>query len=86
MYYMLDYETQKWMSQSNGMGLLHITKTTMEKQKIKLPSLLEQQKIASVLFAADREVEVLQQGLANLKQEKKALMQQLLTGKRRVEV
>ncbi|WP_256474003.1 hypothetical protein [Microbulbifer okhotskensis] len=36
--------------------------------------------------SADREIETLQQKLDCLKQEKKALMQQLLTGKRRVQV
>lgn len=46
----------------------------------------EQQKIASVLTAADKEIELLQTKLAHLKDEKKALMQQLLTGKRRVKV
>lgn len=50
------------------------------------PSLQEQQKIAQVLTAADREIELLQQKLAGLKQEKQALMQQLLTGKRCVVV
>lgn len=53
---------------------------------IGLPSLLEQQKIASVLTNADKEIELLEQQLADLKQEKKALMQQLLTGKRRVKL
>lgn len=51
---------------------------------IGLPSSCEQQKIASVLTAADKEIELLAAKLAHLKQEKKALMQQLLTGKRRV--
>lgn len=51
---------------------------------IGLPSPPEQQKIASVLSNADKEIELLEQQLADLKQEKKALMQQLLTGKRRV--
>ncbi|HAS8381552.1 TPA: restriction endonuclease subunit S [Vibrio vulnificus] len=41
-------------------------------------------KIASVLTAADKEIELLETKLAQFKQEKKALMQQLLTGKRRV--
>jgi len=53
---------------------------------IGLPSLSEQQKITSVLSNADKEIELLEQQLADLKQEKKALMQQLLTGKRRVKV
>lgn len=51
-----------------------------------LPSLDEQNKIISVLSAADKEIEVLEAKLAHFKQEKKALMQQLLTGKRRVKV
>ena len=50
------------------------------------PSDEEQQKIASVLVNAEQEIELLEQQLADLKQEKKALMQQLLTGKRRVTV
>ncbi len=54
--------------------------------KLKLPNFKEQQKIASVLTAADQEIDTLQQKCNHLKQEKKALMQQLLTGKRRVNV
>ncbi|MDM1708102.1 restriction endonuclease subunit S [Thiopseudomonas alkaliphila] len=50
------------------------------------PSVDEQQKIAAVLSAADQEITTLQQQLAHLQQEKKALMQQLLTGKRRVNI
>ena len=57
------------------------------KEKITLPNnVSEQQKIASVLTAADKEIEVLEAKLTHFKQEKKALMQQLLTGKRRVKV
>ena len=49
-----------------------------------LPSIEEQQKIALVLTEADQEIAILQRKLDCLKQEKKALMQALLTGKRRV--
>ena len=52
--------------------------------KVSLPSIPEQQKIATVLTNADREIELLEQQLAGLQQEKKALMQVLLTGKKRV--
>ena len=55
-----------------------------QKMKLRVPSLKEQQKIASVLDAADKEIEILEQKMDCLRQEKKALMQQLLTGKRRV--
>lgn len=50
------------------------------------PCVKEQQIIAEVLFTADQEIETLQKKLDCLKQEKKALMQQLLTGKKRVKV
>ncbi|WP_114418398.1 restriction endonuclease subunit S [Marinospirillum perlucidum] len=51
-----------------------------------LPNMEEQKKIAAVLSSADQEITNLQQRLEHLKQEKKALMQQLLAGKRRVQV
>ena len=54
--------------------------------KVDLPSIPEQQKIATVLTSADKEIELLEQQLADLQQEKKALMQQLLTGKKRVKL
>lgn len=50
------------------------------------PCVEEQQKIAEVLSTADQEIDTLQKKLECLKQEKKALMQQLLTGKKRVKV
>ena len=46
----------------------------------------EQQKIATVLTNADKEIELLKQQLADFQQEKKALMQVLLTGKKWVVV
>lgn len=52
----------------------------------KLPSLPEQRKIAAVLSAADREIDQLTQKLEAYKQQKKGLMQQLLTGKKRVNI
>lgn len=46
----------------------------------------EQQKIATVLSAADNEIITHKTQLAALKQQKTALMQQLLTGKKRVQI
>ncbi|MBT5231464.1 MAG: restriction endonuclease subunit S [Methylococcales bacterium] len=54
--------------------------------KIMIPQKTEQKRIASSLTYTDKEIKLLEKQLANLKQEKKALMQQLLTGKRRVEI
>jgi type I restriction enzyme, S subunit len=67
-------------------SMKNISKTSVLNIGISIPSLDEQQKIASVLTAADQKIETLQRKLDCLKQEKKALMQQLLTGKRRVNI
>jgi len=53
---------------------------------IPCPSSEEQHAISEVCATADREISSLQARLDSLKSEKKALMQQLLTGKRRVQV
>ncbi|MGZ8172269.1 MULTISPECIES: restriction endonuclease subunit S [Methylobacter] len=58
----------------------------IEKAIFHLPPIDEQQKIAAVLSAADKEITTNQKQLATLKQQKKGLMQQLLTGKKRVNV
>ena len=52
--------------------------------KIKLPPLLEQEKIAAILSTWDKAISMTDALLANSRQQKKALMQQLLTGKRRL--
>ena len=52
----------------------------------RIPPLDEQKNISAVLVTADKEIQVIQIRRDQLKQEKKALMQQLLTGKRRVQV
>ena len=67
-------------------GLLNVKPSDFMELKFKLPTYSEQQKIATVLTNADREIKLLEQQLADLQQEKKALMQVLLTGKRRVVV
>lgn len=67
-------------------GLLNVKPSDFFSLKVAVPGFEEQQKIASVLSAADTEISTLEKKLACLRDEKKALMQQLLTGKRRVKV
>ena len=74
----------KYLLSQQGSARGFFTQKTFESVKFSIPTLKEQQKIAAVLTNADQEIELLEQQLADLKQEKKALMQQLLTGKRRV--
>ena len=54
--------------------------------KIALPPLPEQRRIAAVLNTADREIDLLEQQLAALREQKKGLMQKLLTGQIRVKL
>lgn len=76
----------KWCSLSQGSTFESINSDDIKTLKLSVPNLEEQQKIATVLSAADTEISILEKKLACLKEEKKALMQQLLTGKRRVKV
>ncbi|QIZ62239.1 restriction endonuclease subunit S [Acinetobacter indicus] len=59
----------------------------LKEKDFKIPlDLKEQIKISKFLSLVDQEIETLQKKLDCLQQEKKALMQQLLTGKKRVKV
>ncbi len=65
-------------------GLLNLNKKDFFAMSIPVPSAEEQKEIAKVLDCADKEIAVLKSKLDELKQQKKGLMQQLLTGKTRV--
>ncbi|SKC30711.1 EcoKI restriction-modification system protein HsdS [Photobacterium piscicola] len=84
LYYYIGFTRYYFLSQAVGSTVKSLRLPMFQKMPIKHPTIDEQQKIASVLTAADKDIELLEAKLAHLKQEKKALMQQLLTGKRRV--
>jgi len=73
-------------SQVAGSSQKNLNVGWLKKFKLKLPPLQEQQKIAQVLSTADKEIELLKNELESLKEQKKGLMQKLLTGEVRVEV
>ena len=83
-YYLLQMNTNEMIKKSSGSTFLELSKKDFETLSFSCPFIKEQQKIAAVLSAADTEISTLEKKLACLK--KKALMQQLLTGKRRVKV
>jgi type I restriction enzyme S subunit len=58
----------------------------LEQIRIFAPSIDEQKRIANVLSAIDKEIELLERKRDSLKKQKKGLMQKLLTGKIRVKV
>lgn len=85
-YFSLNHTLHRVSALCGGSTRSRVSRSVLGKMKLSLPNVQEQQKIATVLTNADKEIELLEQQLADLQQEKKALMQVLLTGKVRVVV
>ena len=86
-YHLLKFNEIQIMRLRVGSGLPNIQKKDLENLQVSFPTNShEQEKIAQVLMLADREIDLYQQQLDKLKLEKKALMQQLLTGQKRVKL
>ncbi|WP_138935340.1 restriction endonuclease subunit S [Roseovarius arcticus] len=66
-----------------GAGRYKLNKAALEKIPMLVPPLPEQRKIAEILSTWDRAIETAQALLATARTQKRALMQSLLTGKRR---
>lgn len=72
---------------AQGATRFNLSKNELMKEKIYIPTDISEQKaIADILSVADDEINLLNKKLEALKEQKKALMQQLLTGKIRVKV
>ena len=71
---------------ATGTSVYSVTKTTLESLVLYLPSLSEQTAIAKVLQAADKELQLLKAKTEKLREQKKGMMQVLLTGKKRLKV
>ena len=67
-------------------GLLNVTPRDFFELKNTIPNYLEQTAIAQVLKKADNEIQLLKNKMEKLKEQKKGLMQVLLTGKKRLNV
>ncbi len=65
---------------------MNIINSNFMKMPIPYPSKQEQKKIAQALSTADKDIELLKNELKSLKEQKKGLMQKLLTGEVRVKV
>lgn len=65
-------------------GLLNVTPSDFFSLKVSVPSYEEQTAIAQVLQAADKEISLLKTKAEKLREQKKGLMQVLLTGKKRL--
>lgn len=78
--------TLKLRRYNEASGVPSLSRDTLYNINIYVPSVEEQEKISSVISASVKRIRVFEEHIAKLRQEKKALMQQLLTGKRRVNV
>lgn len=67
-------------------GLLNVSVKEFFKLKLRVPPLEDQRRIAQVLNTAQEEVRNIERQLDRLRTEKRALMADLLTGKRRVRI
>ncbi len=61
-----------------------LSKKELIKLKVIIPSVKEQKAIAKILLAVDKEIELLKTKTEKLKEQKKGMMQVLLTGKKRL--
>ena len=80
--FLLDFET-KWGKLEQGSTFTAVSGAEIKSIKIVLPSLPEQQKIASFLSAVDEKIQQLTRKKELLEQYKKGLMQQLFSAKLR---
>lgn len=72
---------------AQGITIVHLYGEFLKNMKVYIPSdISEQQAIADVLSTADDEIDLLNKKLILFKEQKKGLMQQLLTGNIRVKV
>ena len=85
-YQILLHSRQKLERLSAGSTFLEISSKEVKKLKLSIPPLPEQKKIASILTSMDKNIEDKQRKLHKIQSLKKSLMQDLLTGKVRVQV
>ncbi|MDO6572353.1 restriction endonuclease subunit S [Gilvimarinus sp. 2_MG-2023] len=78
--------TQRVENKAHGFKstLVHVQKSDITEQVLHVPPLPEQKKIAQILSTWDQAITATERLLENSQQRKKALMQQLLTGKKRL--
>ena len=81
---LLEHRRKQIRTIREGSGIIHLPQDFETWFQLSLPSLAEQEKIMALLDAAKDEIRTHQAQLEQLHKERKALMQQLLTGKKRV--
>ena len=81
---LINFNQRYFKRMGQGSSQQNLSKGDILKFKFKLPSLEEQNAITTILTTADKEIALLEKKLEAMKEEKKGLMQVLLTGKKRL--
>src|SRR5690554_4827414 len=86
LYYLLTskYMLDQYKSKAAGSSVLNLNKELVASVEVLIPSLSEQERIATILSDMDAELEALEQQLDKARQIKQGMMQELLTGRVRL--
>ena len=84
LYYSLKFAEPHIMNLRVGSGLPNIQLGPLQKFTLLMPQYEEQKAIAAILEQADKEIELANKKISYMQQQKKGLMQVLLTGKKRI--
>ena len=85
-YYYLDIILKNIKQKASGSTFTEISAESMRRTEIIIPPKEEQNAIVSIFVNADKEIELANEKLASLQSQKRGLMQQLLTGKKRISI
>lgn len=83
-YYVLDYKIEKLLNVTSGSTFPNLSSNEIKKLKIPIPPVEEQYKISTVLSTWDKAIELKERLIEQKKEQKKGLMQNLLTGEVRL--
>jgi type I restriction enzyme S subunit len=86
LYWFLLTKKNRLKALAQGSTIKGILKDDLAKLKLSLPPLSEQKKIAEILSTADQKLELMRERKCKLNRVKKGLMNDLLSGKRRVKL
>ncbi|WP_350343961.1 restriction endonuclease subunit S [Proteinivorax tanatarense] len=83
-YYLIDHKVNNLLNCTTGSTFPNLSSAEIKGFEIKIPSLPEQQKIASILSTWDKAIQLKEKLIQQKKEQKKGLMQKLLTGEKRL--
>ena len=81
LYHLLNFSTPQWLGGTNGTAMVHITKESMEKKRIVLPSFELINEFDIFAENLNKRCRILEQQITNLTQQRDLLLPRLMSGK-----